>query len=269
MVMWQKVNRLDTFELERARIQLLNAVQLVSASARCFSKSKTKLPKDWLSWNDKNLLIESSVFGTKEKVKVTLDINQFVLSIQGNRDHVEHLVLSGITYPMAFGWMKIKLDSFQLDGDLFNDDTEYTIEHVLDSDDELKVTSQHIFESLVIYYLNANCALHQLIKDLNIQGEIRINPSSLNLELSSLNDNVTFGFSPGDRSYPEPYFFIKLQLNDENLIPRLSKSTGIWNNKNWNGLVFLSSEFITLDPDQEKSNVLNFFKNNHEILIDK
>ena len=107
--MWQKLNRIDTIELARARIQLQNAIQLVSAGPRSYLNSKDG-NSGLLQWNQGKRLLESMPFGTDEKVSLALDIEQFVLSVYGKDDHIEHLVLSGITYPMAFGWLKVKLD---------------------------------------------------------------------------------------------------------------------------------------------------------------
>lgn len=269
--MWQKLNRIDTFELEKARIQLVNAVQLVSAAPRCYSKSRGQLEKDWLIWNPNNASMESVVFGSKEKVKLSLDIDQFVLSIFGSKSHIEHLVLSGITYPMAFGWLKIKLESFSLDPDLYDDCTSYSIERALNTDEELNVTNQHVYSDLVMYYSNAYQVLLQLADDMKLHGKIRINPKTLNLELgpNGKSDNFCFGFSPGDKSFPEPYFYILIENVNDEILHQVPRTIGIWNSKDWTGLVLLASDFLTLNPEQEMGQVEDFFKLNFNRLSHK
>lgn len=267
--MWQKLNRLDTIELEKARIQIINAVQLVSAAPRCYIKSRNANKTDWLSWKTDTSAIESKEFGTKEKVNISLDIEQFVLSIHGKKSHIEHLVLSGMTYPMAFGWMKIKLDSFHLDADLFTDSTDYAIERAVNPDEELHATNQNIFNSLAVYYSNALVVFNQLADELNLAGESFVNPANINLimGMNEKNSNISLGFSPGDQSFPEPYFFLQFSEINDDILHQLSKTIGIWNTKHWNGLVFLASDFLTLEPDDEINKVVDFFKKNLSRLI--
>lgn len=267
--MWQKLNRIDIYDLEIARIQLLNAIQLVSAAPRSYLKNSKDNRDDWLMWDVGTNSMISKVFGTKEKIRVALDFEQFILSLFGKKDHIEHLVLSGITYPMAFGWMKIKLDSYHLKGEKYNDDSIYSIDHTLGVNDEMNVTKQIVFNDLTIYFSNAFKLFIQLEKELNFHGTTLINPKNMNLVLIPKEEEQRFyfGFSPGDQDYPEPYFYIQLNKTDEHIINQLKETNEIWNTKNWSGLVFLASEFLTLDQDDEKNRVLDFFKNNYSILI--
>ena len=116
---------------------------------------------------------------------------------------------------------------------------------------------------MVIYYSNANYILDLIKNELNIDGEIRVNPANLNLELTSMQNNFVPGFSPGDKNYPEPYFYIQIRDIDEHILHQLSKSIGIWNNKHWKGLVLIASEFLTLEPEHEKNKVFEFFTKNY------
>lgn len=267
--MWQKLNRIDIQELIKARTQLINAVRLVSAASRTYLTNSQDDHSDWLTWDKDTASIVSKEFGRKEVVNVTLDIEQFVLSLHGHKDHIEHLVLSGLTYPMAFGWMKIKLDSFGLNGEIYNDESTASIDNILGVDAEMHVTDQEVFNNLVIYFSNAYSVLEQLKKKLNIQGRILINPATLCLELNleDSEDNISFGFSLGDNLYLTPYFYLKVGSDNKKDISKPAETIGIWNNKNWYGLVFLADEFITLDPDQEQKRVMNFFTKNYHSII--
>lgn len=267
--MWQKLNRIDIQELIKARTQLINGVRLVSAASRTYLTNSQDDHRDWLTWDKDTASIVSKEFGKKETINVTLDIEQFVLSLNGPKDHIEHLVLSGLTYPMAFGWMKIKLDSFGLNGEKYNDESTNSIDDVLGVDDEMHVTDQDVFDNLVIYFSNAYSVLKQLKKELNIQGRILINPATLCLELNpeDSENNINFGFSLGDKLYLAPYFYLKVDGDNKKNISQPAETIGIWNNKNWYGLVFLVDEFITLDPDQEQKRVMDFFTKNYHSII--
>jgi len=268
--MWQKLNRIDSFELEKARIQLQNAIQLVCSGPRSYLNSHTK-KKDWLKWNAEDKTFESIPFGTAEKVTLSLDLEQFVLSIYGVNDHIEHLVLSGITYPMAFGWLKVKLDTFSLDADLYSDQSNYIIEHPLDADDELVVTNQQVFGDLVVYYSNAHMLLSKLNEGLDLHGQVAIEPATSNMFLTpdKIQSNLNFGFSPGDKIFPEPYYFIQIEKSNQKIEELPADLVGIWNNKNWRGFAFPAGAFLNLNPEVEINRVSDFFNKNYWRLIKK
>ena len=268
--MWQKLNRIDTIELAKARIQLQNAIQLVSAGPRSYINSKTE-KRDWLRWNPDEGRLESNPFGMEEKVCLSLDIAQFVLSVYGTGDHIEHLVLSGITYPMAFGWLKVKLDTFLLNADLYSDETDYVLEHRMSTDEELSVTNQKVFEDLVIYFSNTHMLLTKLNEALDLQGEIAIDPASIDMVLSPDNSISTMqlGFSPGNKDFPEPYYYIRLESPEPDQGELTQDIIGRWNNKNWKGLVFSPSEYLNLNPEVEMSKISDFFNRNYWRLTKK
>ena len=261
--MWQKLNRIDTIELSKARVQLQNAIQLVSAGPRSYLNSKTNR-NDLLVWNPRDRRFESIPFGSGEKVYLALDIEQFVLSVYGDGDHIEHLVLSGITYPMAFGWLKVKLDTFSLDADLYNDEISYTIEHRMGIDEELEVTNHRAFADMVLYFAKSHMLFIKLNKALGLRGKIVVDPATLDMVLCP-GDNistVTFGFSPGNIDYPEPHSYIKLTETTKDMDAQTSDFIGIWNNKNWNGLVYAESEYLNIDQEIEYSRISDFFNKN-------
>ena len=268
--MWQKLNRIDIYELKKARIQLINAAQLVSAASRSFHNNASNERSDWLYWGAKDASISCCQIGSKEKINVSLDLEQFVISIIGQNGHIEHLVLSGMTYPMAYGWMKIKLDTFHLDGQKFNDTPPYTIEKNLSPDEEMNMTNQSVLNDLKIYYSNAYFLLNYLNAELGIGGEILIDPVNLSLKLipNNVDNRIIFGFAPGDQDYLEAYFFIQFPKDKEKLSLEIDGEMGIRNTKGWNGMVYLTSEFITLNPFVEMEKVVTFFKYNINSLFD-
>ncbi len=265
--MWQKHNLINIQELEKARNQIINAIQLVSAAPRSFMKKDT-VYADWLYWEKETNSFDTKSFGNKEKIKISFDFRNFILTIAGQGNHIEHLVLSGITYPMAYGWMKIKLDSFSLDGDKYNDQTPYSLENPLGADEEMNITNQNAFDELAIYYSNAFYVLEHLQKLYDLDGNIICNPEdlSISLILSDTNKGITCGFSPGNSDYIEPFYFI--EVFNIQAVPSFDKGEliGIWNTKNWNGSLLLASQFITLNQEEEEKRITEFFGNNMPLL---
>jgi hypothetical protein len=259
-MMWQKLNALDILHLEKARIQLLNAVQLVSAVPRSFGvESIACFPK----WNQQTAQFSCNVSSDTENIQVSIDIKDLVLTLSGESRHAEHLVLSGITYPMAFGWMQIKLDSFGLKGGQFNDTTSYKLEKTMGADEEMIIIDQQVFDDIAIYYSNAAFMLQKVSELPGHKGLLRINPSDINMVLLPENPESYLipGFSIGSRFYPEPHFFIQLTTSDQAIIKDYDARGYLWRNKDWLGLLLPAVDFLSHDEDDEFNKVMNFFTN--------
>jgi len=262
--MWRKLNRIDALELEKARIQLQNAIQLISAAPRSYLDDSVAR-KDWLLWDTEHSSFESLSFGKDPRVKLKLDIEQFVLSIIGDDDHIEHLVLSGITYPMAFGWLKVKLESFSLDADLYHDVTNYEIEQIFGLDDELNVTKQQVFSDILTYYANAFDLFMKLNEGLELHGVISINPATMNMVLNLKKKTAIFdiGFSLGNRQIKAPFYFMQMHDEPEDSLQKRSDFVGNWNEKDWHGLIISANEFLNTKTEVEESLVSDFFNKNY------
>jgi hypothetical protein len=265
--MWQKLNRLDVVSLEKARIQIINILQLVCAPPRCFSTSSKSRRLDWLHWDGKSTSFISNKFGKNGTITISLDVEKLILSINGQNNQREHLVLSGMTYPMAYGWMSIKLNTFKLDGSLFNDASSYELEGYLKPDAEINSEDQFSYDQLVMYYGNANHLFRKLMDIVDIHGSILIDPSNGNMVLVPTNaKNPEFGFSMGKKSFPEPYFFVGVPKKQAEKIDGKNNYSGIWDGAN-KEFVFMASDFLTQDPDQEFQRVMEFFTTNYSQLV--
>ena len=259
--MWQKLKQLDIIDLERARIPLLNAIQLVAAVTRSYGNGTTTNTIPRLLWNPAEAAFYTSLKNGDANIIVSLDIKDLVLSIKENELHAEHLVLSGLTYPLAYGWMRIKLEAFQLDSELFDDHPEYQIERNLKGDEELNLHDHSTNEALAIYYSNTYYMLNKFAEVTGNKGEITINPSNLAMALSSTwqNHKEEIGFIPGDQQYLEPYFYRKLEesaLLHEDVIFNVR---AIWHGKNWHGWVLLADDILSVEDGREEQRIMELF----------
>lgn len=260
--MWQKLNRLDVLNLEKARIQIINVLQLVSASPRSFNTNGTEKFSDWLNWHQDTTSLVSNKFGKNSEIDVSMDIEKFILSINGQDNQREHLVLSGMSYPMAYGWMSIKLGSFNLDSSLFNDAAPYELEASLKPESEINTEDQFTYDQIVIHYSNAYFLFNELKNKLSIEGNIKLDPSNANMILvSESGRHPNFGFSLGNKSFPEPYYFISVEIDiiHENINP--DEFTGIWNSSR-SEIVLMTSDFLNQNQDLEFQKVMDFIENN-------
>lgn len=266
--MWQKLNQLNIVKLERARIQLTNIIQLVSAAPVSFNSGTSDHRKGWLRWDKETASLFSNSFGENSEMQLALDIERFVLSIIGPKNQKEHLVLSGMTYPMAYGWLKIKLGTFGLEGDLLNDNTSYTLEHYLKPGEEIDANDDNIYENMPIYYSNAYFLLDQLRAAIHSSASILVDPSTSNLVLTAATPYFSgLGFSFGTRSFPEPYFYVQFAEKPTDEMLEIKDFDGLFDSKN-NKMVLMACDFLTPNQDAEYQKVMNFFTTNLKKLAD-
>ena len=260
--MWQKLTALDFRELKDSRIQIENAVRLVSSGPRSYDEKEKGNLHDWLSWDVDASSLKSKRFGSNEGVEFSFDVPRFVLSMVKDALHADHLVLSGMTYPLAFGWIKIKLEKYELDPNLFQDEITYNIEKILGPDEEMNIHYQETFEGISTYYSSTWYLLDQLKPKLQIDGQILIEPATLDMVLIDPDNfqNVKIGLSLGNDEHQGPYFFVKAkdnyQTSDMEVI-------GHWNSEGWIGAKLLQEDFLCADPELEFAKIMDFMNVNY------
>jgi len=265
--MWQKLNPVGIDDLENTRIHLHKAVQLVAAAARSYLSEHKDDQNALLEWVPKDKIIQSKPFGEEKDIYVSLDLEKFILSIRKAKKMKEHLVLSGMTYPLAFGWLQVKLDKFGLDAEQFDDQAPYKLTNYgFDHSKELQI-HQKSADELTKHFSNA-FDLFSEVKLENVKKSrisMRARTFDMGLELHG-DTRMRIGFSPGDENYIEPYFYLARldKMKPPDSLPDLND--GLWNNKDWFGALILTSDYMNLDPEKERSNVVHFFENAFPLL---
>lgn len=262
--MWQKINQIGVEELEITRIHLHKALQLLSGVARSYLPYSKEDNHKYLIWKPETHSFVSKQFGEGEAVHVSLDIQQFVLTIAKNDGTKEHLVLSGMTYPLAFGWLQVKLDKFGLDPVIFTDHAPYEIkDYGFDNNQELNI-HEPAAEEFCKYIDNANDYFESFLKNFELQSAILCDPQYFNLFISirhpETKRKIQIGFCPGDENYIESYYYLKLNhtIQSTSGLPELSK--GLWHNKGWSGAVILFSDIINIETEKEFANIRGFYE---------
>jgi len=262
--MWQKINPVGVEELENTRIHLHKALQLVGSASRSYLPFNKGDNHKYLIWKpDKHMFI-SKPFGHDKAFCLSLDINQYVLSIIEKDGAIEHLVLSGMTYQLAFGWIQVKLDKFGLDPVLFSDQAPYEIkDYGFDSNKELHIY-EHASEEICKYFNNASSYFEFFLNNYELKSPVLCDPQSFNLfvsiKLPETSKKIQIGFCPGDENYIEPYYYIKLSQNIKSTsgLPELSR--GLWHNKGWSGALILYSDITNIETEKEFAITRDFFE---------
>ncbi len=264
--MWQKLNHLDLAKLEHARNQIINVLQLVNGGPRSFAPDELPGEANRVHWDKESNSFKSNRFGPDGDIFLALDIEQLILSIMGPGNQREHLVLSGMTYPMAFGWLTIKLENLGLNANNYNDDTDYKIEYTMKPWEEIDTSQDRIYDQIPLYYSNAEFVLKSInYAHLKNQGNISAATQTADLVLSYNADPVVnIGFSLGNRPFPEPYYYIRLNGEPE----KIKSLSGMWNERS-NELLIMASDFISKTQERDFERVIQFYDTNLAALINR
>jgi hypothetical protein len=260
--MWQKLNPVGVEVLENTRNHLHKALQLVSAAARSYLPDSRDDGEAVLDWDGGSGAFVSKPFGPDMQLRASLDIRRFILSLWDQQGNKEHLVLSGMTYPLAFGWLQVKLDKMGLDADRFNDIAPYDIVDYGFSHAKDLTISELAAEEYYKYYCNAFGLLNELKLEFGSSDTAGCWPQHMDVVLKVRSPGhhwYKIGFSPGDLDYLEPYCFVKIERKQKAPGGGHEVSHAIWHSKRWTGLVLLLHHFMQPDPEHERIGARSFF----------
>lgn len=270
--MWQKINQVGVEELESTRIHLHKALQLISGAPRSYLPFSTKDNNKFLIWDSNQHSFVSKSFGPDNSIKLSLDIKDFVLSILKSDGSKAHLVLSGMTYPLAFGWMQVKLDKLGMDPVQYTDQAPYIMkDYGFDQNKDLNIGERASTE-LCKYFDNASIFFNAFLNTYNINAPILCDPQYFDLFITvkhpETGKSIKIGFCPGDENYIEPYYFLKLNRSIKSTAGLPELQTGLWHNIEWSGAVILYSEITNVEPEKEFAITRDFFEETLKITED-
>lgn len=267
--MWQKLNPTGIDTLENTRTHIHKVLQLVCAASRCYLPSSKSDDNATLQWDSENSTFHSYPFGKGKNLQVSFDIKKFVLTISNKNGDREHLVLSGMTYPLSFGWLQVKLDKFGVDSELFTDAAPYNLTNYgFGPSKELSLPDEGA-EEYAKYFSNAWEYLERFSRKFELKEPVRFRPKYMDVFVHLITKNhkvFKIGFSPGDENYIEPYCFVAMDKIDQVKNDTPEVPAAIWHNKEWTGFVLLISNIYHIEPEKEQSRVDDFIKESIRVL---
>lgn len=262
---WIELKSFSVDELEEARKQIHQAVQLPAIAGRCLN------PKDpgdnfaALIWN-KNMLTNHRL--GESKCHIALDISAFKLVIiNEKKEFVNTLHLNSKTYDDAFKWLADELSQLGFDSNKLNKNLPYQIpEYSTAKGTPFKHPNSKAFTELQNYFANAASILENISNKEKNTSPVRCWPHHFDIAtLITVEENpnpeksktIGVGLSPGDESYNEPYFYISPWPYPDNKekLPKLNR--GHWHKQGWFGGVLTATEII---KNKDKSEQLKIAK---------
>jgi hypothetical protein len=266
---WRTVGEIDPRRLVEARTQLHWAVQPVMAFADC---ALEQLPDDSqanLGWSDD---LEALVGRQRpDGLSAGLRIPDMTLLVFDEGGAIaESFSFDGQTIESAVSWLEeivvarsggpserqIRLRDYEMP------------EHPAADGAAFVLDDPAAFAELARWFASGNLVLKELTSNDRGWAEVRCWPHHLDLgtiiSLESSGDassgrSIGVGLSPGDASYPEPYFYVNpYGLADPHADGPALESGGRWHTEGWFGAVLTATSILGELDDTQETAVLSF-----------
>jgi hypothetical protein len=259
-VPWPLVGNLDPAGLVETRLQVHHAVQLVVSLGISFLPAQPDDSHTSLEWLPGLALAGHTIdVATPFRGSLRFDPLMLLLLNDGG-DVLDEYPLDGRTVPQCSRWLVEAVRSMGAEAERLTDRRHYTIpDHPVARGAAFR-PDQAAARELGRYYHGANLALTDIAGSRRDASQVRCWPHHFDLAtLMTLapGHTVGAGFSPGDESYPEPYYYVS-----PNPYPRGTLSPlrlGHWHTIGWTGAVLPASQLSRVGAAAQRENIQDFF----------
>lgn len=274
---WKVISEVGAVDLSKAREQMHQAVQLVSAVGRAFLPAKEDDSHANLEWLPNERALAGQWVGMKRKFRMALVLKDLqYLIIDPHNNILADFDLVGRNQVEAIDWLKSVFWGLGFNDDVLSLRHPYTIPiYATSKGEKFRINHPAVFGTLSNFFGNAHTVMQQLQVEHSNISPIRCWPHHFDIAVLITLDNVQgdeiarsigVGFSPGDEKVPEPYFYVNCwpypDLTDQDL-PAIS-SGGKWNLEGWVGTVLTYNSL--LQHPHQFSTTQEFFTSSIEAL---
>ena len=248
--MWKLLGSVPPAELLDARLEAHHAVQWVARATRAYCKPESDDSHTSMSWDSGS----QALMGRSLTSDLTLGLRleDLMLLAKSKRGEQSYSLIG--QNEIAVGqWVAELVGRNNLDPKKLNEPGPYTLDdYRLDSGGVYGTADKQWVEELARYYSNAGPLLETIRATYPQASPVRCWPhffdiaTLLILGQKSTSETATIGvgLSPGDATYPEPYFYVSLwpYPPNENLPSAIPPS--FWHLEGFTALILRSSDLI-------------------------
>lgn len=268
---WKPLSYSDFDSLKRARQQVHQAVQQVSAVGRKYlEKSKDDRTAN-LVWVPQHQRLAGNWVESSVIFRASLDIpNLAVLLVDDEMTTLGRFDLKGKTQAQSMVWLEEQLVNLEMNTEDFTLSLPYQIpDYPTAHGKAFEQKDLKAFEELAAYFHNADHILRPLKREFPQSTDVRCWPHHFDIATQIiLNDtgdpetsnHIGAGMSPGDEFYNQPYFYLSPwpYPSKADLLPL---EAGSWHEKDWLGAVLTADQILqTANPIEQQNMVFSFFK---------
>ena len=266
---WQTTGKIKPQELTESKLQLHYAIQFIAATGAALVEPLPDYSHASLEWNPELEVFVGAVIRAVKPFRVALDpisLTSIILDKQG--DTIAAFPLHQKTMVEGMSWLKQEVAKLGVDASKIaflsyppDDFPKHALAHSAPFDASEEVERQE----LTNYYANTHQLLQEIVATTEEASSIRIWPHHFDIATlitlpGTKNGSlmtVNMGFSPGDTSYKEPYWYVSAAPYPETKNLPLLNGKGFWHTQNWVGAVLLAS-LVSGEGERERSQVKAF-----------
>jgi hypothetical protein len=252
---WRPLGAVLPTELTSARLQLHWAAQVVSAPGTTLLEARDDFGHTNLAWNTELGVLAGRAVGP-QSLASALAFESLELALLDGRVERSSRSLAGSSLQEALGWLRGQLGA---EPALSPPEHEMPRHPVADGA-PFSEKGRAARAELAAWFANAAHALRDAVREQPGASSVRCWPHHFDLaSLLVLDSNeeseearsVGVGFSPGDASYAQPYFYVTpWPYPSSESLPSLS-SGARWHEEGWTGAVLLGESIVAQRHDAQ------------------
>ncbi|NJR61426.1 MAG: hypothetical protein HC769_22890 [Cyanobacteria bacterium CRU_2_1] len=242
-----------TQDLTEGRLQLHYAIQLIAATGAELAEPQPDYSHVSLNWNPDLRLFVGATIAAEQPFKVAIDpIALTVLILDETHTKRAELALHQKTITEGLNWLKGEIARRRVDADKVvflsyppDDFPDHAIAHGAPFDQHQIAARQVLADD----YAKTYELLQEVVAITAAASPIHIWPHHFDMatliSLPEIADkqsrSIGIGFSPGDKSYDQPYWYVSpYPYPDTTRLPQL-EGNGFWHTTDWVGAVLTTS----------------------------
>ncbi len=252
---WQEVGSPVPAALVDARLQLHWAAQVVGAVGHTFATPEPDDSHTALTWVAGSDMMVGQPVGRDRTLQSALAPARMALRVLSAADGsaLDEFALSGATLDQAYAWMAQALESHsggEIVGQLTRRDYDMP-DHPVGRGTEFHDDDRRATAEVTRWFANASRVLGLVVRARHEAQPLRLWPHHFDIAtliplLGPVGEepSVGLGLSPGDQTYPEPYWYLTAWPTPQHpTLPPLA-GKGRWHTDGWIGAVLLGTDVV-------------------------
>jgi len=258
---WRTVGAVLPGQLSAARVELHFAAQLVSAPGTSLLAPEADYSHTNLGWDSRlSVLAGRHVGGASLRAALVFESLELAL-LEGSLERASY-PLAGATMEQGLAWLSERLTD---DPSRLRLPTHDMPNHPIADGAAFVETTAEARSELAAWFANATASVQSVVAEDRRASIVRCWPhhfdvaSLITLEAGRAAEearSIGVGFSPGDGSYDEPYFYVTpWPYPSAEALPLLPAGVH-WHTEGWTGAVLAAEQVISKPAHRQRSAVL-------------
>lgn len=275
MNMWRTLGSVEPTGLVKSRETVHHAATLLALAGASYLDAREDDSHTSMSWLEAVDALATEPLPATKPFRFALRVRELSLVVidNGSGSASADFDLRGETRSDALAWMRREAGRRGLDGERLRSRLHFEIApHPTDENHPFEPATDGTLDELASWYADASFILGSTRQKMDGAGPVRCWPhhfdiaTLVRLPTPGTFQTIGIGLSPGDESYPEPYYYVSPYPSPE-VRPR-PLSVGRWHTEGWWGGVLTASEIVKQDTSGgQASLVTRFIEDTRERLL--